>query len=270
MDNQPDDLKQRIPIFGPNRLQYFMFSRHTKLKYLTRTKDFLLASRLLQVFQPFNRLYFFLYNFNQLTSWVHQHKHDKLLTNDFYKPVRDYDDRLKSFAAIVAQYKLNETPIAYLEFGVSTGHSFRWFLKECRHPAAAFYGFDTFEGLPEDWGMFAKGDMIAGIPDVNDNRAVFVKGIFQDTMTGFLQQYGQGLKGKKKVIHMDADLFTATLFALSQLYPYLEKGDIIMFDEFNVYGHEFQAYRLFTECFYVKLKLVSAVNNFYHAAFEVE
>ena len=69
---------------------------------------------------------------------------------------------------------------------------------------------------------------------------------------------------------MDADLFSATLFALSQLYPYLQKGDIIMFDEFNVYGHEFKAFRLFTECFYVKLKLISARNNFYHAAFEVE
>ena len=69
---------------------------------------------------------------------------------------------------------------------------------------------------------------------------------------------------------MDADIFSATLFALSQLYPYLQKGDIIMFDEFNVYGHEFKAFRLFTECFYVKLKLISAQNNFYHAAFEVE
>ena len=86
----------------------------------------------------------------------------------------------------------------------------------------------------------------------------------------FLLKQEPSFKRKRKLIHMDADLFSATLFALSQLYPYLQKGDIIMFDEFNVYGHEFKAFRLFTECFYVKLKLISARNNFYHAAFEVE
>ena len=112
--------------------------------------------------------------------------------------------------------------------------------------------------------------MISPIPEVNDSRASFYKGIFQDTLNGVLFEQGASFKGTKKVIHMDADLFTATLFALSQLYPYLEKGDIIMFDEFNVYGHEFMAYRLFTECFYMKLKPIAAQNNFYHTAFEVE
>ncbi len=247
-----------------------MFSRRTKLKYITLTKDFLLASRLLQIFQPLNKVFAFFYNFNLLTSWVHKHKKDKMLMNDFYSPVRDYDKRLASFAAIAAHYKLNDNPVCYLEFGVAYGHSFKWFLKNCIHPSSEFYGFDTFEGLPEDWGLFAKGDMHSVIPDVNDNRAHFVKGIFQDTLNDFLFKQGPALKEKKKVIHMDADLFSATLFALSQLYPYLQKGDIIMFDEFNVYGHEFQAYRLFTECFYIKLRPVSAQNNFYHIAFEVE
>jgi len=190
--------------------------------------------------------------------------------NDFYKPSRNYDDRLKSFAAIAQYYKLNEVPVCYLEFGVASGHSFKWWINTCANPLSAFYGFDTFEGLPEDWGLFSKGDMQSPIPEVNDKRAQFIKGIFQDTLNGFLQKEGPSFKGKKKVIHMDADLFTATLFALSQFYPYLQKGDIIMFDEFNVYGHEFKAYRLFTECFYINLRPISAQNNFYHAAFEVE
>ncbi len=246
-----------------------MSSKADRLKVLKFVKDFLLASRLLQLLQPLNRLFSFIYNFNLLTSWVHKHKKDKLLINDFYRPVRHYEDRLKSFTAIVDHYKLNETPICYLEFGVASGLSFKWFLSHCGNSASRFYGFDTFEGLPEDWGTFSKGDMHSPIPEVNDNRALFVKGIFQDTLNGFLQEHGPSLKGKKKVIHMDADLYSATLFALSQLYPYLQKGDIIMFDEFNVYGHEFMAFRYFTECFYVNLKLISAQNNFYHAAFEV-
>ena len=246
-----------------------MSNKADKLKLLKFVKDFLLASRLLQLLQPFNRLFGFIYNFNLLTSWVHKHKSEKLLTNDFYRPVRNYDDRLKSFDAIAAHYKLYEIPVCYLEFGVASGGSFKWWMNTCRNPESRFYGFDTFEGLPESWGVFTKGDMSAAIPEINDNRGMFIKGIFQDTLNYFLQEYGPSLKGKQKLIHMDADLFSATLFALSQLYPYLEKGDIIMFDEFNVYGHEFMAFRYFTECFYVNLKLISAQNNFYHAAFEV-
>ena len=69
---------------------------------------------------------------------------------------------------------------------------------------------------------------------------------------------------------MDADLFSSTIFVLSQLYPFLNKGDIILFDEFNVANHEFFAYKIFTESFYVKMKLVGAQNNFYQTAFVVD
>lgn len=246
-----------------------MFSKAAKFRWIARTKDFLLASRLLQLLAPFNRLFAFIYNFNLLTAWVHKHKNDKLLVNDFYRAERKYEDREKSFVAIAEHYKLNEIPVCYLEFGVATGGSFKWWMNTCRNPNSRFYGFDTFEGLPEAWGLFTKGDMSANIPVINDERGKFIKGIFQDTLNDFLFAQGPSLKQKRKVIHMDADLFSATLFALSQLYPYLQKGDIIMFDEFNVYGHEFMAYRYFTECFYINLKPISAQNNFYHTAFEV-
>jgi O-methyltransferase len=246
-----------------------MSLRSTQLGIIKFTKDFLLATRLLQLLQPFNRLFGFIYNFNLLTSWVHKNKKAQMLTSDFYRPVRRYDDRLKSFEAIAEHYKLKETPVCYLEFGVAHGGSFKWWLNTCKNPDSKFHGFDTFEGLPESWGVFAKGDMHSPIPEVNDNRATFYKGIFQDTLNGFLDSHSTEMRRHRKLIHMDADLFTATLFALSQLYPYLQKGDIIMFDEFNVYDHEFMAYRLFTECFYMNLKPISAQNNFYHTAFEV-
>ena len=78
------------------------------------------------------------------------------------------------------------------------------------------------------------------------------------------------LQSKPKLIHMDADLFSSTIFVLSQLYPYLKNGDIIFFDEFNVANHEFLAFKIFTGSFYVKLRPVGAVNNFYQTAFVVE
>jgi len=244
-------------------------SRAIKLEIIKFTKDFLLATRLLQIFQPLNKFFKFISYFNELTSWVHKHKKDSLLVNDFYRPKRNYVDRFKSFTAILDKYDIYQSPIAYIEFGVASGDSFRWWMEHCKAPGATFYGFDTFEGLPEKWGVFAKGDMSFGVPVLEDKRASFYKGIFQDTLNEFLFAAGDQMKGRRKIIHLDADLFSATIFALSQLYPYLEKGDIIMFDEFSVYDHEFMAFKIFTECFYVDLQPIAAQNNFYHAAFEV-
>jgi hypothetical protein len=64
-------------------------------------------------------------------------------------------------------------------------------------------------------------------------------------------------------------LFSSTLFTLSQLYPYLKPGDLILFDEFNVPRHEFKAYKIFTGCFHISLKPLYAVNNYYQTGFIV-
>ena len=136
-------------------------------------------------------------------------------------------------------------------------------------PGSLFRGFDTFEGLPEDWGGFKKGAMAFEQTQVNDGRAEFIKGIFQDSLFPFIESNKSLLSTKPKIIHMDADLFSSTIFVLSQLYPYLKKGDIIFFDEFNVANHEFLAFKIFTEAFYVKLRPIGAVNNFYQTAFIV-
>ncbi|HEX4851231.1 MAG TPA: class I SAM-dependent methyltransferase, partial [Puia sp.] len=159
----------------------------------------------------------------------------------------------------------------YLEFGVASGQSFFWWTKNNKNPGSKFFGFDTFEGLPEDWGGYKKGEMAHAENEVSteDERTEFVKGIFQDTLDGFISKHREILS-KPKLIHLDADLFSSTIFVLSQLYPFLQKGDIILFDEFNVANHEFFAYKIFTESFYVKLKLIAAQNNYYQTAFTVE
>jgi O-methyltransferase len=75
--------------------------------------------------------------------------------------------------------------IDYLEFGVYQGHSIRYWLQLNKDINSRFWGFDTFEGLPE---AGKEGDEIArpggsfstsgAIPEVHDNRAVFIKGLF--------------------------------------------------------------------------------------------
>jgi O-methyltransferase len=241
-----------------------------KLSTTRFLKDFVLYTGILRVLSPLNHGFQFISNFNRMRNWIGQHKND-LLLNDFYSRKRDYNKRYQLYDTVAAHYNLDTKDILYLEFGVAAAHSFKWWLAKNTNDASEFYGFDTFEGLPEDWGRhFKKGDMSASLPDIGDSRAGFYKGIFQDTVHGFIEQKEGSLRNKQKVVHMDADLFSSTIFVLSQLHPYLQKGDIIFFDEFNVANHEYQAFRIFTDAFYVKLKPVAAVNNFYQVAFVVE
>jgi O-methyltransferase len=112
--------------------------------------------------------------------------------------------------------------------------------------------------------------MAASMPHLNDKRALFIKGLFQDTLCKFITENQSTLKATHvNIIHMDADIYSATAFALSQLYPYLKDGDIILFDEFSVALHEFKAFQEFTNNFYIKLKPIAAVNNFLQTAFVV-
>lgn len=243
-----------------------------KLRLIKFIKDFLLFTGLLRIFSPLNNIFQFVRNFNQLKHWISRVDKKGLLINDYYSPKRDYKKRFKLYETVSAHFNLAQKELIYLEFGVASGQSFFWWLKQNQNASSRFWGFDTFEGLPEDWGGYKKGEMSHGLNELKhqDSRAEFVKGIFQDTLPGFLQERGSQIAGKSKLIHLDADLFSSTIFSLSQLYPFLAKGDIILFDEFNVANHEFLAYKIFTESFYVKLKLIGAQNNYYQCAFIVE
>ena len=41
------------------------------------------------------------------------------------------------------------------------------------------------------------------------------------------------------------------------------KGDIILFDEFNVPNHEYSVFKIFNESLYIDFELIGAVNNYY-------
>jgi hypothetical protein len=205
-----------------------------------------------------------------LRSWIGRVNRTDLLINDFYSWKRDYPKRYTLYDTIASHFELDKKEVLFLEFGVASGSSFSWWMKKNSNPHSLFRGFDTFEGLPEDWGGFKKGAMAFDQMPINDDRAAFIKGIFQESLHPFIESNKNLLQQKSKIIHMDADLFSSTIFVLSQLYPYLKKGDIIFFDEFNVANHEFLAFKIFTESFYVKLRPIGAVNNFYQTCFIVQ
>ena len=233
-------------------------------------KDLLLVSRIGILLTPFRLLFRFLLNFSLLSSWVNKYS-GKVKFSDFYRPARVYNDRIKLYEHIAQSEGLGAKPIHYLEFGVASGASFTWWANTNQHPESSFFGFDTFEGLPEDWHFYKKGDMGFNIPVMEDRRAGFFKGLFQDTLYDFLRAYQKrtDTATATRVIHLDADLYSSTLFALTMLAPYLRKGDILFFDEFNVPNHEFAAWNDFVRSFYIQYEVLGAVNNFYQTSFKI-
>jgi len=139
----------------------------------------------LHIFIPSN-LYFFIGNLAGLSRFVHKHKKDGIC--DYYSSKFDYHKREKLYEYVIDKFKLNDESIDYLEFGVSKGISFRWWVNRITNSESRFFGFDTFTGLPEDWGIFKAGAMSNGNepPKIDDNRVEFYQGLFQQTLLAFL------------------------------------------------------------------------------------
>ena len=236
-----------------------------KLYLLRKIKALFVKFKLHKIFSSFEGTLLNLVYLSKISRWAEQNK--DMQFNDFYSKNWDYSKRYKLYNFIFKSENLHEA-ITYLEFGVAGGLSFKWWVENNKNNDSRFYGFDTFEGLPEDWGDFKAGDMSTNsqFPVLNDNRAEFIKGLFQKSLPQFLKEHKTN---NRKVIHMDADLYSSTLYCLTSLAPYLNKDDIILFDEFTVPQHEFLAFKNFTESYYLKFQLIAAANNYFFSAFKL-
>ena len=130
----------------------------------------------------------------------------------------------------------------YCEFGVYKGTTIN-------HIASLtdkqVHGFDSFEGLPEDWREgFRKGFFaMTGLPDVRKN-IILHKGWFSDSLPGFKKEY----PGPVVFLHMDADLYSSTKDVFDALGDRIIPGAIIQFDEFfNYPGWEHGEAKAFRE-----------------------
>jgi hypothetical protein len=133
----------------------------------------------------------------------------------------------------------------YLEFGVWVGTTINYFSKYVN----TIYGFDSFEGLKENWGGTAhpKGafNLNKELPKLNKN-VVPIIGWVQDTLSSFLEKH----KPKINFVHMDMDTYETTKFVLTKIKPYLLKNSIIAFDElYNYPGWEMGEYKALKETF---------------------
>jgi len=103
-------------------------------------------------------------------------------------------------------------------------------------------------------------------PQLNDERCSFKIGWFQDTLPEFVSKF---LFDKPTVIHLDADLYSSTLFVLIIIAPYLKRGDLLIFDEFYDCMHEFRAFYDFICSFTLDYEVVVAVGEFRKVAIKV-
>jgi len=133
-----------------------------------------------------------------------------------------------------------------LELGVYSARSIR--KMAVAMPTQTIYGFDSFEGLPEDWGRpdmkFAKGafSLKKRLPAVPSN-VQLIAGWFDTTLPQFASEH----KGEViSFLHVDCDLYSSTKCAFDILGGMLRVGSIIVFDELLNYPtyekHEIKAF----------------------------
>ncbi len=142
-----------------------------------------------------------------------------------------------------------------VEFGVGGGDSIRLIAQLAGASGRAVHGFDSFEGLPEDWpgrhegkGHYGTG----GHPPAVPANVTLHAGWFADTMPSFLHDNADNAA----FIHIDCDLYASTRTVLEAMAPRIVPGTVILFDEyFNFFGwreHEFKAFHEFVDRFGVK------------------
>lgn len=138
-----------------------------------------------------------------------------------------------------------------LEFGVYNGRTITT-IRNNVDSSFRISGFDTFDGLPEEWtgehgvalekGSFSTGGNIPNVPNVS-----FFKGLFKDT----IPEYKKDAKDLA-LLHVDCDLYSSTKDVLWSLNDFIRPQTIIVFDEWLYYTKDGYQYNADHEqkCFY--------------------
>lgn len=134
----------------------------------------------------------------------------------------------------------------WLEFGVCSGTTINIISSQTSN---IVYGFDSFLGLPEDWGNHQPKGMYStngNLPTVRNNVELVV-GLFQDTLEKFLENHSEPVA----YLHLDADLYSSTKYVLDKLENQIVSGTVISFDEIYNYpefrNHEIKAWLEYCE-----------------------
>ncbi|BBZ44478.1 class I SAM-dependent methyltransferase [Mycobacterium parmense] len=204
---------------------------------------------------------------------------DRFIPNLYARDIRVYDDAYRAFIG---------RTLADLRRCRIRGHTLMWeatrLARSCRHPdgllldlgvwlgwstrlisdscGRTVYGFDTFEGLVEDWqiddqavikrGTFALTEPFAqrfirdtgvtlhdGVPDAMGRKVQFIKGMTYDTLAPFLAERPDT---PIALFHMDLDTYESCVHALETCKERFVEGSILVFDEYLVTNGEMLAF----------------------------
>ena len=162
-----------------------------------------------------------------------------------------------------------QEPATYLEFGVFKGVTMGIWSGLLKSPESRLVGFDSFEGLPENWGLFTDKkvfDVQGRMPHFDDSRVRLVKGWFDQTLRPFLTDFQPR---PLLIVHLDADLYSSTIYVLRQLRPYFKPGTILIFDEFFDREHELKAFNEFLDDEKIRVECIAATRALSQTAFRI-
>jgi hypothetical protein len=204
----------------------------------------------------------------------------RYIPNLYARDIRVYDDAYRSFigrtladlrrckirghtllweASRLTRPGLQDSDELLLDLGVWLGWSTRLISDASDRMV---YGFDTFEGLVEDWqiddqivikqGTFSLAEPLAerfmrdtgvslneGLPAALGRRVQFVRGSTYETLAPFLAERAAA---PIRFFHMDLDTYESCLHALETCKDRFVEGSVLVFDEFLVTNGEMRAF----------------------------
>jgi hypothetical protein len=157
-------------------------------------------------------------------------------------------------AVAAALRHLQEHGIAgdYYEFGVFRGYLFHFAQQaadELQLESMRFFGFDSFQGLPEiegndrTAGIFISGDyrtekdrVQAFLSDrgYDWNRGSLIEGFFDQSLTDETKQRLH--MGPAALVMIDCDLYQSTVPVLEFVSDRLQDGTVVLFDDWYCFG----------------------------------
>jgi tetratricopeptide (TPR) repeat protein len=145
-----------------------------------------------------------------------------------------------------------------VECGVYHGFSLNLLAARTTRP---LHGFDSFQGLPEDWkpgepaGSYSTGGRLPAVPA----HVQLHPGWFEDSLPVFAAT----LESAIALLHVDCDLHSSTRTVLASLAPRLTAGSLLVFDDFLSFEgyeqHEFRAAHEYFAATPQQFELVGAV-----------
>jgi len=147
-----------------------------------------------------------------------------------------------------------------LEFGVKKGETIR---EIAGMTSRIVHGFDSFQGLPEDWtgmairkGRFSQKGKLPKVP----SNVILHPGWFNESLPVFKQQYREPIA----YIHIDCDLYSSTKTIFAELADRFVPGTIIVFDEYfnypNWQQHEYKAFQEFVSAHGIRYEYLGFIS----------